>query len=126
MKTELKFSKVFVEKKNREKKKKKFVKMARVKSFFGSDLKTGGYVIGYVSLFANIINFILAIETILITFIEPSQEKKALFGNYINEISASSIAFTFVLFALVASLYGIIASLLLICGVCTVRVQLHS
>jgi hypothetical protein len=100
--------------------------MARVKSFFGSELKTGGLVIGYVSLFANILYLILDVEAILVFVLEQSNEKRELFGSYVNEINASSIAFPIILFALVASLYGILASLLLICGVCTVRVQLHS
>lgn len=95
-------------------------KMARVKSFFGLDLKTGGYIIGYLSLLANIFYLILDVEAILVVLLEPSKEKGDLFGPYINEINASSIAFPIILFALVASLYGIIASLLLICGVCTV------
>jgi len=93
--------------------------MARVKSFFGSDLKTGGYIIGYVSLFANIIYLLLDIEAILVFVLEQSQEKKEIFGPIINEINASSVAFPIILFALVTSLYGVIASLLLICGVCT-------
>jgi hypothetical protein len=99
--------------------------MARVKSFFGSELKTGGLIIGYVSLFANILYCILDVEAILVFVLDQSNEKRELFGSYVNEINASSIAFPIVLVALVASLYGIIASLLLICGVCTVRVQLH-
>jgi hypothetical protein len=99
--------------------------MARVKSFFGSDLKTGGFIIGYVSLFANILYCILDVEAILVFVLDQTKEKHELFGAYINEINASSIAFPIVLVALVASLYGIIASLMLICGVCTVRVQLH-
>lgn len=100
--------------------------MARVKSFFGSDLKTGGYIIGYVSLFANILYLILDIEAILVVVLDQGKDKQEIFGAYINEINTSSAAFPFILFALVASLYGVIASLLLICGVCTVRVQLHS
>lgn len=100
--------------------------MARVKSFFGSDLKTGGYIIGYLSLFANILYLILDVEAILVVVLEQSNEKGDLFGPFINEINASSAVFPIILFALVASLYGVIASLLLICGVCTVRVQLHS
>lgn len=104
---------------------KKNVKMARIKSFFGSDLKTGGFIIGYVSLFANILYLILDVEAILVFVLEPSKEKQGIFGSFINEIDTSSVAFPIVLFALVASLYGVIASLLLICGVCTVRVQLH-
>lgn len=99
--------------------------MARIKSFFGSDLKTGGFIIGYVSLFANILYLILDVEAILVFVLEPSKEKQGIFGSFINEIDTSSVAFPIVLFALVASLYGVIASLLLICGVCTVRVQLH-
>lgn len=101
--------------------------MARVKSFFGSDLKTGGFIIGYVSLFANLVYLIVDIEALLVILLEQSQEKKELFGPVINQIDASSVAFPIILFALVASLYGVIASLLLICGVCTVSiVQLHS
>jgi hypothetical protein len=97
--------------------------MARIKSFFGcSDLKTGGLVIGYVSLFANLIYLILDIELTLIFTLEQSGEKQALFGSYINELNTSSTAFPIVLFGLVASLYGVIASLLLVCGVLTVSV----
>lgn len=94
--------------------------MARVKSFFGLDLKTGGYIIGYISLFANILYLILNVEAVLLMVLEHSKEKSELFGAYINGISVSSLAFPIVLFALVASLYGVIASLLLLCGVCTV------
>lgn len=102
-------------------------KMARIKSFFGSDLKTGGFIIGYVSLFANILYLILDVEAVLVSVLEHSNEKREIFGSFINsEINASSVAFPIILFALVASLYGVIASVLLICGVCSVRVQLHS
>lgn len=91
--------------------------MARIKSFFGcSDLKTGGIVIGWLSFFANIIYLVLDIELILMLNLEPSQEKKELFGTYINENDTSSPAFPIVLFASVASFYGIIASGLLVCG----------
>lgn len=91
--------------------------MARIKSFFGcSDLKTGGVVIGWLSLFANIIYLIFDIELILLFNFEQTQEKKDLFGSYINEINTSSPAFPIVLFATIASLYGIIASALLLCG----------
>lgn len=91
--------------------------MARIKSFFGcSDLKTGGIVIGWLSLFANIIYLVLDIELILVFSLEQSQEKKDLFGTYVNEINTSSAAFPIVLFASVASLYGVIASVLLLCG----------
>jgi hypothetical protein len=101
--------------------------MARIKSFFGSDLKTGGMIIGYVSLFANILYLILDVEAVLVFVLEQSNEKREIFGSFVNEINASSLAFPIILFGLVASLYGVIASLLLICGVCTVReVQLHS
>jgi hypothetical protein len=100
--------------------------MARVKSFFGSDLKSGGLIIGYVSLFANILYLILDVVATLVFVLEPSQDKKSVFGESINALDTSSVAFPIVLFALVASLYGVIASLLLICGVCSVRVQLHS
>lgn len=94
-----------------------FKKMARIKSFFGcSDLKTGGIVIGWLSLFANIIYLVLDIELVLVFSLEHSQEKKELFGTYVNEINTSSPAFPIVLFASVASLYGIIASALLLCG----------
>lgn len=100
--------------------------MARVKAFFGChDLKTGGLVIGYLSLFANIIYAILCIEAVLLFVLEPSQEKSNLFGAYLNEINTSSVGFPIVLIALVASVYGIIASLLLLCGILTVRVQSH-
>lgn len=101
--------------------------MARIKSFFGSDLKTGGFIIGYVSLFANILYLILDVEAVLVSVLEHSNEKREIFGSFVNsEINASSVAFPIILFALVASLYGVIASVLLICGVCSVRVQLHS
>ncbi|CRK86202.1 CLUMA_CG000429, isoform A [Clunio marinus] len=93
--------------------------MARLKSFFGSDLKTGSIIIGYVSLFANLLYLILDIEAVLVFVLEQSNEKRELFGSFINELNASSVAFPIILFALVASLYGVIASLLLICGVCT-------
>lgn len=99
-------------------KKDSYKKMARIKSFFGcSDLKTGGVVIGWLSLFANIIYLVLDIELVLVFSLEQSQEKKDLFGTYVNEISTSSPAFPIVLFASVASLYGVIASALLLCGV---------
>lgn len=95
--------------------------MARIKSFFGSDLKTGGFIIGYVSLFANILYLILDVEAVLVSVLEHSNEKREIFGSFINsEINASSVAFPIILFALVASLYGVIASVLLICGVCSV------
>lgn len=107
-------------------KQKKFVKMARVKSFFGLDLKTGGYIIGYLSLFANILYLILDVEAVLVTILEQSNEKREIFGSFINEINASSVALPIILFALVAAAYGVLASALLICGVCSVRVQMHS
>lgn len=94
--------------------------MARIKSFFGSDLKTGGMIIGYVSLFANILYLILDVEAVLVFVLEQSNEKREIFGSFVNEINASSLAFPIILFALVASLYGVIASLMLLCGVCTV------
>lgn len=109
-------------------KRKKFVKMARIESFFGSSLSDGGLVIGYVSLFANILYLILDVEAVLVFVLEQSSEKREIFGSFINEINTSSAAFPITLFALVASLYGVIASVLLLCGVCSVRrkVQLHS
>lgn len=91
--------------------------MARIKSFFGcSDLKTGGIVIGWLSLFANILYLVLDIEFVLLFSLEPSQDKKDWFGNHVNEIDTSSPAFPIVLFAALASLYGVIASALLLCG----------
>lgn len=101
--------------------------MARVKSFFGLELKTGGYIIGYLSLFANILYFILDLEALLVVHIEQSNEKRELFGSYINEINASSVLLALILIALLCSAYGVLSSILLICGVCSVRkVQLHS
>jgi len=93
--------------------------MARVKSFFGLDLKTGGYIIGYLSLFANILYLILDVEAVLVTVLEQSNEKREIFGSFINQINASSCALPIILFALVAALYGAISSALLICGVCS-------
>lgn len=95
--------------------------MARIKSFFGSDLKTGGFIIGYVSLFANILYLILDVEVALVFVLEQSNEKREIFGSFINEINTSSPAFPITLIAIVASLYGVIASILLLCGVCSVR-----
>lgn len=100
--------------------------MARIKSFFGLKLKTGGTIIGYVSLFANILYILLDIEAILVFVLEQSNEKRELFGSFVNEINASSVAFPIILFGTIASIYGVIASVLLICGVCSVRVHLHS
>lgn len=100
--------------------------MARITTFFGSDLKTGGTIIGYVSLFANLLYLLLDVEAILVFVLEQSNEKRELFGSFVNEINASSVAFPIILFALIASIYGVIASVLLICGVCSVRVHLHS
>lgn len=99
--------------------------MARIKTFFGSELKTGGLIIGYVSLFANILYLLLDVEAILVFVLEQSNEKRELFGSLVNEINASSAAFPIILFALLASLYGVFSSVLLICGVCSVRVHLH-
>lgn len=83
-------------------------------------MKTGGFIIGYVSLFANILYLIIDVEAVLVSSLEHSNEKREIFGSFINEINASSVAFPIILFALVASLYGVIASVLLICGVCSV------
>lgn len=91
--------------------------MARIKNFCGFELKTGGLIIGYVSFFANILYLILDIEAILLFNLPQSEEKKKLFGPYINELETTSIAFPVILVAAVASLYGVIASLFLICGV---------
>ena len=94
--------------------------MARIKSFFGcSDLKTGGIVIGWLSFFANIIYLVFDVEAILLFNLESSQDKKDLFGTFVNEINTSSPAFPIILFATLASLYGIIASALLLCGTLT-------
>ena len=92
--------------------------MARIKTFFScSDLKTGGVTIGYLSALANFVYLILDVELVLLFNLPPSQDGKLkYFGSYINEINTSSIAFPIVLFALVASFYGVIASLLLVCG----------
>lgn len=97
--------------------------MARIKSFFGcSDLKTGGLVIGWLSLFANIIYLVLDIELVLVFSLEQSEEKKSIFGAFVNEINTSSPAFPIVLFGVVASIYGILASALLLCGVLCVSI----
>jgi hypothetical protein len=91
--------------------------MARIKTFFGcSDLKTGGLVIGYLSTLTNLIYLILDVEIVLLFNLPPSEERRQYFGSYINEITTSSPAFPIVLFALIASFYGVIASLLLVCG----------
>ncbi|XP_070499262.1 uncharacterized protein [Chironomus tepperi] len=91
--------------------------MARIKTFFGcSDLKAGGVTIGYLSAFANFIYLILDVELVLLFNLPPSEDRRQYFGSYINEINTSSLAFPIVLFALVASFYGVIASLLLVCG----------
>lgn len=93
-------------------------KMARIKSFFGcSDLKTGGLVIGWLSLFANIIYLVFDIELVLLFNLEQSEVKKNLFGEFVNTINTSSPAFPIVLFGTVASIYGILASALLLCGI---------
>jgi hypothetical protein len=95
--------------------------MARIKTFFGcSDLKTGALNIGYISLFANLVYLLLDIELILIFCLPQSQEKASIFGGFVNEINTQSPAFPIILLALVASLYGVLASLLLLCGSLTV------
>lgn len=91
--------------------------MARIKNFCGFELKTGGLIIGYVSFFANILYLIACIEAVLICILPQSEERKKLFGSYLNELDTSTIAFPIILFGVVASLYGVIASLFLICGV---------
>ncbi|KAG5678721.1 hypothetical protein PVAND_008369 [Polypedilum vanderplanki] len=91
--------------------------MARIKTFFGcSDLKTGALNIGYISLFANLLYLLLDIELILLFCVPQSQEKLALFGSYINETNTHSPAFPIILLATVASIYGVLASMLLLCG----------
>lgn len=95
--------------------------MARIKTFFGcSDLKTGGVIIGYLSALANFVYLILNVEFALLFNLPQGAEKQKYFGNFINEINPSSPAFPIVLFALIASFYGVIASLLLVCGALTV------
>jgi hypothetical protein len=91
--------------------------MARIKNFCGFELKTGGLIIGYVSFFANILYLIACVEAVLICILPQSEERKKLFGSYLNELDTSTIAFPIILFGVVASLYGVIASLFLICGV---------
>lgn len=91
--------------------------MARIKSFCGFELKTGGLIIGFVSFFANLLYLITIIEVVLLYCLPQSEEKKRIFGPHINELETTSIAFPIVLVAAVAALYGVIASYLLICGV---------
>ena len=77
---------------------------------------TGGVVIGYLSALANLVYLILDVELVLLFNLQPSEERRQYFGSHINEINTSSPAFPIVLFALIASFYGVIASLLLVCG----------
>lgn len=97
--------------------------MARIKDFCGFELKTGGLIIGFVSFFANLLYFIVDVEAALLFLLPQSEDKKKLFGPYINELETASIAFPIVLVAAVASLYGVIASYLLIIGVKNVSLE---